>query len=834
MKSLKFLLLLLITFGLIYLLNTKQGKIPPFGKFLNPFTGFWQNAENHRFSDGVCRLPGLRDEATVVYDERLVPHIFAKNDEDLYYLQGYITARHRLFQMEISTYAAAGRLTEIAGEAALDNDRLMRRTGMVYAAEKAYEFIEQDTLSRNLILAYCRGVNEHIRSLSPKDYPIEYKLLDFAPEEWKPIKVALLLKHMANMLAVFDYDIENTNFITRYGTELFQKLYPEFIADEDPIIPKGTVWNFTPVRDTANSLPHTSGTESAARTTTISYTHCQNPGNSTQYFTGYIPSSWQKPDEITGSNNWAVSGSKTATGKPILCNDPHLRLTLPSIWYEMHLVSPGMNVYGATLPGAPAVISGFNDSIAWGVTNAGRDVRDYARVSKEQYNRASVRKEIYKIRGGKEFTEEVRYTEFGPVVFDDNYGSDPGKKFLAMRWTAHLPSNEFKTFYLLNRGKNYNDYLQALNYFTCPAQNFVFASHDGDIAIKQQGRFPIMTKRNAFIQNEQEAIPWKTFIPYEHNPHIKNPARGFVSSANQHPTDLTYPYYYPGVGQYENYRNRRINRLLSQAEKTDAAAMMKLQNDNYNLHASEALPVLLTLLDTASLTPSQLNILHTLQQWNYYNDPHQTAPVYFEIWWQTLRNLLWDETQQQPQPMKQPSFYVTVSLLRSDSTMPFYDNLQTPARETRKDIVNMSFRAIEDSIKSPYFTEVSELSSTEKTYIKKDKSVKDWGSYKATKISHLIPGLDAFSALNVYCGGNRGIVNATSTTAGPSWRMIVDFGEKKAHVIIPGGQSGNPGSRFYDNGVNVWARGEYFIAHTSNDLQKLSSVKLFSVTYQPK
>jgi penicillin amidase len=816
-----------LTLALVIVLNTKIGPLPPLAKFLNPFTGFWQNAESDKqLKDADYNLAGLKEEVKVYFDDRLVPHVFAANDEDLYYMQGYITAKYRLWQMEVQTLNAAGRVSEIVGEKALESDKLNRRIGMGFGAEKAQELIEKDEASAKLIKAYCNGVNAYISSLSPKDYPLEYKLLDYAPEEWKPVKVALLLKNMANMLSVFEYDIENHNFIAKYGMEDFRKLYPDFVEDEDPIVPKGTNWDFKAegTSDKTANLPTTGNRQLSTVSSVI-----------------------QKPDEIEGSNNWAVAGSKTKSGKPILCNDPHLKLSLPSIWYEMHLVSPNMNVYGATLPGSPAVIIGFNDSIAWGVTNGGRDVRDWyemkfkdaARNEYEyqgQWLKTEKRVEVYNVRGKGEVHDTVVYTKYGPVVFDENYGEAESKKNLAMSWVAHLPSNEFKTFYQLNSGKNYDDYISALSHYTCPAQNFVFASRSGDVAIKEQGRFPIRnkaTEQGKYLSNGNTgADDWTEFIPYEHNPLSKNPERGFVSSANQHPTDSTYPYYYPGVGVYETYRNRVINNILTEGNGIDADFMKQMQSNNYNLHAAEALPVLISLLDKSSLSKEEQGILETLAKWNYYNNPQEVAPVYFEVWWNELRKLLWDEMLDKKVPMKQPSFYSVVKFLATDSSSTFYDNLLTPAKETRADIVAQSFHRIKDTLAAKQFTEVAEPYEADETYEKKDQNPKDWGSYKDTKVAHLA-GLDAFSSKHVYNGGNLGIINATNSSHGPSWRMVVDFGEMKQYVIYPGGQSGNPGSKFYDNMVPSWAKGEYYTANYIHSGEELKEKKLFTATFKP-
>lgn len=821
MKYLRLFIPLAITALLIGVFNNRLGPAPPFGKFLNPFGGFWQNAVDERaLSDEELKLPGLKDEVKVYFDERLVPHVFAKNDEDLYYMQGYITAKYRLWQMEISTHAAAGRLCEVVGDKTLDADRLMRRIGMGYGAENAQEYIAKDPESKKLIDAYCNGINAYISTLTPKDYPIEYKLLDYRPEEWKPIKVALLLKHMANMLSVFEYDIENANFVAKYGEEEFRKLYPDFVADEDPIVPIGTKWE--------------------------AVTNNSDSGSNENKILGY-GKVLEKPDEITGSNNWAVSGSKTKSGKPILCNDPHLRLSLPSIWYEMQLVSPNMNVYGATLPGAPAVIIGFNDSIAWGVTNGGRDVRDWYRIKfsadKSTYEyqgqqlKSEKRIEKYEVRGKGEFLDTVYYTRFGPVVFDENYGVAKSKENLSMRWTAHLPSNEFKTFYLLNCGKNYDDYLNALTNYTCPAQNFVFASRSGDIAIKEQGRFALRDKASEqgkyLSDGSTDKDDWKDFIPFAANPTCKNPERGFVSSANQHPTDSTYPYYYPGVGVYENYRNRRINQLLSENNGIDADFMKKMQNDNFNLHAKEALPVLLALLDKSGLSKEETEYLNKLQAWDFYNNANEIAPVYFEIWWNELRKDLWEEMRDSSLPMKQPSFYVTVNFLKNDSTSAFYDNINTAEKENRSSIVKQSFHAITQTLQAKHFTEVSEPYGSDESYEKSDLSPHDWGTYKGTKVEAL-SRQDAFSALNVYNGGNLGIINATNTTNGPSWRMIVDFGDMKGYVVYPGGESGNPASKYYQNMVNSWAKGEYYTTNFLHAGEELGSKKTYVATYKPQ
>jgi penicillin amidase len=813
MKYLFFTLSLLITSALIIILDRPLGPAPALGKFLSPFVGFWQNAENVSSQKEVnYSLDELKDEVTVIYDERNVPHIFAKNDADMFFMQGYITASHRLWQMEIQTHNAAGRVSEIIGEKGLESDRLNRRIGLKLGAERAQDFIIKDTETKDAIDAYCKGINHYIENLSAKDYPLEYKLLGYAPEKWTPLKAGLLLKNMANMLSVYEFDVENSNFVATYGEEQLKYLYQDLDDFKDFIIAEGDENIITEAAP--YNLNKRGNVEAKASAKDVA------PYESYRNTT-------QKPDEIRGSNNWAVAGRKTKLGKPILCNDPHLALNLPSIWYEVHLVSPNYNVYGASLPGSPAVISGFNDSIAWGVTNAGRDVRDWFEIKfkDETYTeywldsawvKSEKKIERFDIKGKEPFLDTIIHTVYGPVVFDKSYKAQNSKNLLAMRWTAHLPSNEMKTFLLLNKGKNYDHYREAISHFTCPAQNFVFASKSDDIAIVQQGKFPNVSDRivdGSFSENN-----WNAFIPNEHNPSTKNPSRGFVSSANQFPISKLYPYPISPIGVYENFRAIRINELLSKNDSIDASVMKKLHSDNFNIFAQMLVPTLVDVARRSGKINEDIRYIEKLESWNFYNNQDQVEPVIFEEWSNQLISLLWDEMSQPDLPMKRPNNYLTARFLALDSTSIFYDNQQTGEREFRENIVLQSWSKAKSNLAEKYGS------------INK---IPDWGTHKATYIKHLAK-LDPLSRLNVYCGGNRGIVNATNADHGPSWKMVVDFGEMKAYCVYPGGQSGNPGSPYYDNMVDTWAKGEYYEAHFSNQFETLESNALSISYFKPK
>ena len=228
MKFLRFAITFLITLALTIALNFKFTNIPPLGKLLDPFHGFWQNATNQSINaPNVVNLPGMQAPVTVKYDKNLIPHIFAENEEDLYKAVGYINAYHRLWQMEFETHDAAGRLSEIVGPLTLNRDRLKRRQGMGEWAKLDLKHWEQNDTINRILDAYTAGVNAYINSLQEKDYPIEYKLLDYKPEPWTKLKCALLLKYMSAMLTMSESDLENTNAVSLFGKKDFDFLFPE-------------------------------------------------------------------------------------------------------------------------------------------------------------------------------------------------------------------------------------------------------------------------------------------------------------------------------------------------------------------------------------------------------------------------------------------------------------------------------------------------------------------------------------------------------------------------------------------------------------------------------
>lgn len=794
MRIVRAVLFTLLTVGLVWALNRPWGPAPAFGPFLSPFTGFWQNAENKLGLTTAqdIDLDGTTQSVTIQYDEYGVPHIFAQNDADAYFAQGYVTARDRLWQMEFQTHAAAGRLTEVVGERALETDRFNRRMGMGYGAEQALKMMMANPETKMALEAYTAGINAYVQSLKPSNYPLEYKLLGYAPELWTPLKCAYLLKQMTSTLAMGADDLRMTNLLRKFGAGVVADLFPDYPTLESPIVPSGTKWEFKPL-----PVPATP-TDAAMQKQLLAHT-------ARTFDAGMV-----RNDPAIGSNNWAVGASKSASGYPILANDPHLTLSLPSIWYQIQLVTPTMNVCGVSLPGSPGVTIGFNQKVAWGVTNVGSDVLDFYTIRfkdasqtsywhDNQWKATTARIERYKVKGKPDVLDTVRYTHHGPVVYTT--GQKPLRPNIpvghAARWIAHEPANDLRCFYLLNRATNYADYRKALTHYAAPAQNFVFASVDKDIAISPNGKYPLKWKNQGkfLLDGTNPAYDWQGWIPADQNPIVKNPPRGFVSSANQFSTDRTYPYYLNWQFA-SSERGRRINERLTTMTNATPDSLRELQNDNLNLRAVDALPTLLPLVQAANLRPDHRLALETITKWSRRNDPDEIGPSIFTLWTEKLMEGIWKDEFDggDTLPMRYPSVDRTLVLLQRDPTARWFDNMKTPARETIQEVVTNSLKAACDSLTRAH----GPLSPTWA-----------WAKQKGTDVRHLIPGLDALSAMDVLNGGGSSVVNATTSRTGPSWRMVVALGPTpKGYGVYPGGQSGNPGSAAYQSLLETWRTGQ--------------------------
>lgn len=785
MKIVSFILSAFISIALVHILNTKTLLPAPLGKLLAPQSGVWQNAENEEepFSADL-QFPNLNGNTTVYFDDRLVPHVFSDNETDAIFVQGYLHARFRLWQMDLQTLSAAGEVSQVVGDVALNHDREFRRLGMVFAAENSLKEMEADAETKKLCDAYTAGVNAYINSLTESTLPLEYKLMGYKPTLWSNLRTALFLKYMSYDLSSNEKDFELAAAHQYFDSTDFNLLYPVKQDSADPIIPVGTVFPAPSIK----TIPP--------------------PKVDSAYLHGEVTAmEYEKPFEENGSNNWAVSGSKTQSGYPILCNDPHLGLNLPSLWYEMQINTPAYNAYGATFPGAPSIIIGFNDSCAFGFTNGGRDVRDYYEIefkdsSRKEYwfnnewKTTTFRIEKIKINGKPDFYDTVAYTIFGPVMYDRSFGGKrhTSSKNYAVRWKAHDASNELKLFYYLNKAHNYTDYVNASTYLHTPGQNIVFASKNGDIALRTQGEWPAKWPGQGDfpMPGTDSSYMWQGMIPQSEVPFQFNPERGFVSSANQRPVPPDYPYY---LGrEYPSSRGVMVNRLLNAKSQITPKDMMAMQNNNYNVFAEMLLPVIFKNMDVSLLSGNEQTFYNYLQKWDRNNEANSIGATVFALTLSKLKDTLYnDELSKAPEGALKPFESTLMEALLRDSAYKFIDNINTPEKENIHNMVTRAFKGA--------CIVLTDL---------KTKNKLEWASFKDTHIDHLTK-LPAFSRLHLPIGGGEHIINATKAVHGPSWRMVVSLTpQTEAYGIYPGGQNGNPGSKFYDNGIDKWVKGEYF------------------------
>jgi penicillin G amidase len=747
---------------LTIVLDRKVFMFPPFGIFLNPFVGAVQNEKG--FNSNTNLDLEVEQKTEILFDDRAVPHIFAGDQKDMFFAQGYVCASDRLWQMDFLSYVSAGRLSEIFGKDLLMHDRIKRRDGMLSSALSTLDYIEKDQETKKVLDSYTAGVNAWIKGLSYADLPIEYKLMDYSPEAWTNLKSVLILKYMAAELSGYEDDASASYMQIALGSEEYNKLFPNYYLEKGK---RGFA-----IKRILNSLPMNDY---------IDYSFLESSPQ--------IPSSEFNPR--LGSNSWAVSPQKSRTDFAILCSDPHLNLSFPSIWYEIQLKSGDQNVYGFSIPGVPGVVIGFNENISWGLTNGSIDVRDYYKLElKDNYSyykydgkwvEATRIIEQIKIRDNDSFLDTVYYSIHGSIPSDFRFGN-PAIKGCALNWTLHEPSNEFLTFIKLNKAKNYTEFKSAIEHYKCPSQNFSYADVNGNIAIHLQGktRTKSWINQGKFImdgtRSDQFCIMTLDQLPYSFNP-----SQGYVYSANNNPygiNDSTLIY-----GYYSELRANKIESYLLNKEKLSIEDMKSMQLDNTNRLAELAIPILLK-----QLSSKTNKYLQEFSSWDYkYNKDSKLAPI-FERWWTSIRNNTWDELVRFKSVHTLPNDLVLLDMIGSEPNSKYFDLLSTEKVESASDIIDISFNNI--------WNDTTKLS--------------DWGSMNKIDIMHL-SNIEHFSKMDISQGGHPNALNALFKKWGPSLRMIVEMKERpKGYAVYAGGQSGNPASGEYNRFVEDWKNGNYY------------------------
>jgi penicillin G amidase len=758
--------------------NIKVEKLPlpALGKFLDPVKGIWNNAR-HSYKDLALSTDQINSESSIIFDERYIPHIYAQTTEDALFLQGYVEAYTRLFQMDFLARAASSRLAEVLGPTALPIDIDRRKKGTEHAANVAVLEWKNHPKEFALLQKYIDGVNHYISNLKPKDYPIEYKLLGFKPEPWDMNKAAYTFKYMSDVLSYGSNDLSNTNLRGLLGQELFESLYLNPDTKSFPIIPSEVTYK----------------KDSTEKTTTDSIIIPPIPNIN---YEKHIPG--------IGSNNWAINGSKSKTGNPILCGDPHLMLGLPSVWIELQITTNDFNAYGVSIPGMPGIMIGFNEHMAWTETNVGMDLEDLYLMKWED----STRKKYYVDGVLKEAQLDVKEIKVKgkPSVYDTAYITDFGyvaklssdaKSDIASNWTAAsvVKRPDFISFVLLMQAKNVNEFNSHLQLFSNPPQNFLFASKEGDIGIRVNGDFPARGDGDGLYVEDgsKSSNLWENLIPFDELPYIINPKSGYITSSNQISTAENYPYFY-SMRHPDHHRNRVINDLLANKENFSVKEMKQMHGNKTSYMARDFVQSIVKFKDNQNS-----GVLEILTDWDFHYDKNEIGPaVYSELHGKMSKNTFDEiDSLSKQYHVRYPESHLLIKLLTDQPDHIIFDIKNTPKVETAKDILDLCIQEMVNDENSIYNKKAT------------------WAQTRKTNLHHILR-LPAFSELDIETDGHPETINAIGTGWGPSWRMVVHLKEDiEAWGVYPGGQMGDPASKFYKNFLPKWLRNEHYKLHFS-------------------
>lgn len=552
-------------------------------------------------------LTGVKEPVQIYFDDYAVPHIFAQSEADMIYAQGYVQAMERIFQMDLIRRLIAGRLSEVVGPRMLESDRFYRTIGFYRAAEKSLGACSAET--RMLAGAYCAGVNDYLKQ-NKDNLPPEFILLDYIPEDWRPVDAIAISKLIAwELSGNMDTELLLGALVDEVGMEKAAELFPSYPEDGLTIL---------------GSAGPGGGISSGAALELLGLA-AAGP------FPHGLPG--------IGSNNWVISSSRSATGGALLASDMHLSLDLPSIWYMNYLSIPGQNVTGVMFPGIPGVISGFNDHIAWGETNLGPDVMDLYQIKfsetddrrylyKDEWLEAAVYEETIKVRGSADDLLRIRETCFGPVI-TDVVDLAPGDYPLSLRWTGLDATPEADAMLGMMRAANFEEFRTALRGFMCPAQNFVYADVEGNIGYLGNGLFPIRSESHRTAGNGLLPVPgwtddyaWTGWVPWEEIPSLYNPPAGLIVTANHKAVDDDYPYFL----SYEWAHPSRALSIQREYAGNDRITLEDLQDGQacfYNSQAAGTAPQLVEILSQADLSVRETEALDLLAE--YAREPVDAA-----------------------------------------------------------------------------------------------------------------------------------------------------------------------------------------------------------------
>ncbi|MBA2679320.1 MAG: penicillin acylase family protein [Ktedonobacteraceae bacterium] len=753
---------------------------------------------------GDLHLQGLHETVEIITDRYGVPHIYASNEDDLYFAQGYIHAQERLWQMEFNRRIASGRLSEIFGSLTLELDRFCRRIGMHRAAA-----IDVDQLAehdRRILEAYSSGVNSFIQ-LNTKKLPVEFTLLHLQPALWKPADTLQWGKLQAWSLGGnWETELIRARLVAKLGAERASRLEAGYDPAHPLIIPSGVAYQGI------------------------------NPGLLEQYEQIKTLSGLSA---LGGSNNWVVDGTMTASGASILCNDPHLGQAVPSVWFECHLNAGDIDVIGASFPGSPGVIIGHNQHIAWGVTNAVSDVQDlyvekFNPENPHQYEFMGswqeaqiIREEIVVKDQAMPVVEEVRVTRHGPVITSLPQVSQGQAEMtelpLALRWTALDQGKIVAAVQNLNRATNWDEFRTALYDWDAPPQNFVYGDTAGNIGYVMAGAIPIRAKGQALlpVPGWTGEYEWTGLIPFEELPQTFNPEQHMLVTANNRVIDDSYPYYI--THEWLNgYRAQRIRDLLTGKENLTLDDMAQIQSDQYSLPATAIVPFILQI---DADTPMKRAAQDILRAWNYVLEPDSIGASIYITFLNKLESITLGAVIGDDETLISHYRGVGMSIL---STLNGYASRTKPLmirllreqddRWFADSVIANGPRSWSVALARAFDATIDELS------VKLGNNVLHWQYSAIHKLTYnhplgMIKPLDAIfnrgpfpfgGDSDTVSMGNTSPQNPTKVIVVPSYRQIVDLGElANSRSIHAPGQSGHPADKHYDDFIKLWQENKH-------------------------
>jgi len=740
---------------------------------------------------GNIRLRGLRQPVEVLRDHWGVAHIYASNEHDLFFAQGFVAAQDRLFQMELWKRSGQGRLAEILGPSALLRDINARL--LEYRGEMNSEYDSYSPGARQILTAFTDGINAYIVPLAARQpLPLEFQLAGFRPEPWKP-------EDCLNRMAAFAMtgngfsELTHAKAVALLGAKKATQLF-EFdpAVDLDPA-PGADFSGLTP-----RLLSNVIGSDVRIE----------------------FPSSI-----FEGSNNWTVSGKLTRTGKPLLANDPHRVITEPSLRYMIHLVAPGWDVIGAGEPGLPGVALGHNSNIAWGFTIFGLDQQDFYLEERNsadplQYKvehgwaRMRLQKETFGIRGGPDVQVDLKFTRHGPVVWEDT------RRALVLRWVGTEPGTAgYLGSLAVDRARNWQEFEHAMERWKVPSENIVYADRDGNIGEHSVGLVPIRKNWTGLLPVPGNGpYEWSGFIPISDLPHSFNPAAGFIATANHKMIPELYPYKV-GFQWDPGFRFRRITEVLTQAQgngrKLSLKDMEQLQNDVLSLPAMAFIKLL------PRARPEQVPGLQLLLDWDGVIRGDSAAAALYEVWQRNVTHEVMKRVA--PESLQHLLEDASPLLVHRYLTQPSANRVGENPREPVQILMNALRSAVEEltQAQGPDFAHWS------------------WGKLHHARFRHpldRLPGAEAFLNLGpVERPGDGYTVNATGYPEGTyeqgwgaSYREILDLNDWDSSVAVnTPGQSGQPESPHYSDLLPLWSEGKYFpLVYSRDAVEKASTDKL--------